>query len=124
MTEKTKQKAVIYLRLASVPANARDTIFEQQEAVCHRCAEANDLEIIAIYRDYAMSGNTLDRASFQKMLAFLKDNPDHCLIVADPARLSRNVIQLRDLLMDLSIHSRVKVISADTNRVLHPRLAA
>ena len=124
MTEKTKQKAVIYLRIASVPANVSDAFSEIQESTCHRCAEQNDLEVIKIFHDHGSSGNDPERPALQAVVEFMKKNPDHTLIVADPSRLARNAQHMLHLMMDLCVTNRITILSADTSRQISPHIAA
>lgn len=62
-----RQKAVIYARYSS--SAQRDTSIDQQIKACTAYADRQDLEIVGIYDDRAMTGTNDHRPQFQKMIA-------------------------------------------------------
>ena len=61
-----KQKAVIYARYSS--HSQRDVSIEQQIRACQRFAEQQNIEIVDIYEDRALTGTSDRRPGFQKMI--------------------------------------------------------
>ena len=62
----SSRRAVIYARYSS--HSQRDASIEQQVAACHRFADRQDIEIIEIYEDRAITGTNDRRPGFQKMI--------------------------------------------------------
>jgi DNA invertase Pin-like site-specific DNA recombinase len=60
------KKAVIYARYSS--DRQREESIEGQIRVCEQYAERNDLQIIHIYADRALTGRTDKRPEFQMMI--------------------------------------------------------
>lgn len=61
------QKAVIYARFSSHAQ--KDVSIDQQLHACRAYAERQDLEIVGIYEDRAISGTSDQRPGFQRMIA-------------------------------------------------------
>ena len=62
--------AVIYARYSSHAQ--RDVSIEQQVAECQEYAEANNLEVVAVYADRHLTGRSDNRPEFQKMMRHAK----------------------------------------------------
>ena len=60
------KKAVIYARYSS--ARQRDVSIEQQVEACERYAEQNDIAVLKVYDDRAMTGTNDKRPSFRRMI--------------------------------------------------------
>lgn len=59
-------KTVIYTRFSS--SNQREVSIEQQEKICREYATRNNMEVVKVYADKAISGKTSKRPSFQQMI--------------------------------------------------------
>lgn len=60
------KQAVIYARYSS--HSQRDASIEQQVAACRRFADRQEIEIVAVYEDRAITGTNDRRPGFQKMI--------------------------------------------------------
>ena len=58
--------AVIYARYSS--HNQREVSIDQQVAACRKYAETNDLTVIQVYADHAMTGTNDNRPEFRQMI--------------------------------------------------------
>lgn len=106
------KRAVIYARYSSEKQNEQS--IDGQIRVCKKFAEDNDIEIINIYTDKALSGRTDNRPGFKKMIAdSYKQNFDF-VIVYKLDRFSRNRY---DSAVNKSIlkKNNVKLLSAMEN---------
>ena len=102
-------KAVIYARYSS--DNQRDASIDQQVRECEKYAAANDLKIIRVYDDRALTGKVDKRPAFQRMIRDSAKRQFQYVIVYSIDRFSRNKY-------DSAIHKHtlkengVKVLSA------------
>jgi len=88
-------KAVLYGRYSS--DKQRDASITDQFRNCERAAEQEGLEVIARYDDKGISGTTTDRPGYQAMLADAKDRKFDVLIVDDLSRISREDIEMKQV---------------------------
>ena len=82
------KKGVIYARYSSERQNEQS--IEGQIQVCRKWAENNDIEIIQIYHDEALSGKTDKRPDFQRMIKDAKSDKFDYIIVYKLDRFARN----------------------------------
>ena len=82
------KNAVIYARYSS--AGQREESIEGQLRDCRRFAEANDLNIIGVYVDRAITGTTDKRDDFQRMIADASKRKFQYVIVWKLDRFSRD----------------------------------
>ena len=80
--------AVIYARYSS--AGQRDVSIEQQVSVCQKYADDNDLQIMRVYDDHAMTGTNDNRPNFQQMILDSTIGAFNYVIVYSLDRFSRN----------------------------------
>ena len=66
IVENTVQDCVIYARYSS--HNQREVSIEQQVKECEDYARYNDLRVVKVYADRALTGTSDKRPQFQKML--------------------------------------------------------
>lgn len=87
------KNAVVYARYSSEKQN--DQSIEGQLRICQQYAKSNDLNIVDVYIDKAISGKTDNRPAFQKLLADSATNVswDIVLIYAID-RFGRNSIEI------------------------------
>lgn len=105
----TGKVAVIYARYSSV--NQRDVSIEQQVAACQKYAESQDLQVLRVYDDHAMTGTNDNRPSFQQMIHDSSIGAFSYVIVYSLDRFSRNkydAVSNKKTLRD----NGVKVLSA------------
>ena len=106
------RKAVIYARYSS--HSQRDVSIEQQVNACRRFAELQDIEVVDIYDDRALTGTNDQRPSFQKMVKDAEREDWEYVIVYTLDRFARNRY-------DSAVYKRklrdygVKVLSAMEN---------
>ncbi len=79
-------KAIIYARIST---NQEKQNINQQVEYCKKQAELKGFIVIKVFKD-EKTGKTSDRRGYQRMLKFLKENPEVTLIVQDTDRLTRN----------------------------------
>lgn len=109
---RSSAKAVIYARFSS--HSQRDVSIDQQLQACRRFADRQDIEILDVYEDRAMTGTNDKRPGFQKMLRDAERGNWDYVIVYTLDRFARNRY-------DSAIHKRalrncgVKVLSAMEN---------
>lgn len=80
--------AVIYTRFSS--HNQREESIEGQIRECRAFAEKNDIQIIKIYADRAVSGTTDNRPEFQQMIEDSAKRQFEAVIVYQLDRFARN----------------------------------
>lgn len=106
------RKAVIYARYSS--HSQRDVSIEQQVKACRRFAELQDIEIVNVYDDHALTGTNDQRPAFQKMIKDADRADWEYVIVYTLDRFARNRY-------DSAVYKRklrdygVKVLSAMEN---------
>lgn len=81
-------QAVIYARYSS--HNQRDVSIEQQVNACKKYAAENDLQVLRVYADRAMSGTTDARPDFQQMIRDSASRAFQFVIVYSLDRFSRD----------------------------------
>ena len=96
--------AVIYARYSS-HAHKEESI-EQQVAACQEYAAANNLEVINIYADKAITGKTDKRPEFQKMIRHAEKRQFQVVIAYKSNRIARNMLQALAYEDKLSIRYR------------------
>ena len=82
------KKGVIYARYSSDRQNEQSIV--GQVDVCKKWASNNDIEIIDIYHDEALTGKTDKRPAFQKMVKDAKSGKFDYIIVYKLDRFARN----------------------------------
>ena len=89
MNDTEKQKAVIYLRVASTKSSTFSRAC--QYAQCRYFAEKKQYVFAGVFRDFC-SGHDVSRPGFDAILKFIGKNPQdkHCVLIAEPKRLARN----------------------------------
>lgn len=82
------KKAVIYARYSSDRQNEQS--IDGQVEVCRKWATDNDIEIIDIYPDEALTGRTDKRPNFQRMIKDARNGKFQYIIVYKIDRFARN----------------------------------
>ena len=82
------KKGVIYARYSSDRQNEQS--IAGQVEVCRKWAADNDIEIMHIYHDEALSGKTDKRPDFQRMIKDAKSSKFDYIIVYKLDRFARN----------------------------------
>lgn len=80
--------AVIYARYSS--HNQRDVSIEQQVNACRKYARDNDLDVIRVYDDHAMTGTNDQRPQFQAMIRDSATRAFQVVLVYQLDRFSRD----------------------------------
>lgn len=113
-----KQKAVGYIRVSDKSQINGDGFPRQIKAITDY-AQANNLEIIKIYREKGVSGTLRDRPALTEMLLSFEDNPDviETIVIERVDRLARDLMIQENLLHDLGKHG-VSVISTTDGDLL------
>lgn len=83
--------AVIYARYSS--HNQRDVSIEQQVKQCQEFAQRNNLHIIEVYADRAVSGKTDQRPNFQRMMRDAEKKAFKYVVAWKSNRMGRNMLQ-------------------------------
>lgn len=83
-------KGVIYARFSSHAQ--REESIEQQVEECMAFAAQNDIEILEVYADKAVSGRTDDRKEFQRMLRDAQKKKFEAVVAYKSNRISRNML--------------------------------
>ena len=83
------QDAVIYARYSS--HNQREESIEQQVSECMEFAQANNLKVVDVYSDSAISGKTDKRAAFQRMLRDAEKGKFKVVVAYKSNRIARNM---------------------------------
>lgn len=86
----TSRSAVIYARFSS--HNQREESIEQQVAECKVFAEQNNLEIVEVYADAAVSGKTENRTQFQRLKRDAQRRKFSTIIAYKSNRIARNMM--------------------------------
>lgn len=105
-------KAVIYARFSS--HNQREESIEGQVRECRAFAERNDIHIIGVYADRAISGKTDNRPEFQRMIEDSAKGQFEAIIVYQLDRFARNRYDSATYRAKLKKNG-VKVMSAKEN---------
>ena len=116
MKQRAKKKqgniAVIYARYSSHAQ--RDVSIDQQIKAINEFADRQQLKVVQVYADRAISGTTDNRPQFQQMIRDAKAGAWDCVIVYSMDRFARDrydSITYKKILMD----SGVRVLSAMEN---------
>lgn len=88
-TINTLQDAAIYARYSS--HNQREESIEQQVSECMAFAQANNLKVVEVYSDSAISGKTDKRAAFQRMLRDAEKGKFQVVVAYKSNRIARNM---------------------------------
>ena len=83
-------KAVIYARFSS--HNQREESIEQQVAECQAFAKANDLTVVDVYADAAVSGRSDRRPQFQRLRRDAAKKAFEVVIAYKSSRIARNML--------------------------------
>jgi DNA invertase Pin-like site-specific DNA recombinase len=82
-----------YVRLSAVDRKQKgDSIENQQAIISAYIAERSDMVLREVYIDNGTTGQTFERAGFQRMLADFESGRVDCCISKDLSRLGRNAI--------------------------------
>ncbi len=85
--------AALYIRLSSEFNGGRgDSLETQRQIMETHLALYPDIEIVQIYTDNGVSGQTFERVAFQEMLHDVEAGKINCIVTKDLSRLGRNVI--------------------------------
>ena len=106
------KNAVIYARFSSAKQNEQS--IEGQVAVCKDWAERNDVKIVSVYSDEAMTGKSDKRPGFQQMIKDSKSGRFDLVIVYKLDRFARNRYDSAMYKAQLK-RNGVKVVSAMEN---------
>lgn len=82
--------AVIYARFSS--HNQREESIEQQIAECRSYAAANNLSVVAVYADSAVSGRSDRRPQYQKLRRDAEKGTFAAVIAYKSSRIARNMV--------------------------------
>ena len=86
-------RAALYIRLSvEFNSNRGDSLETQRQIMEAHLALYPDIEIVDIYTDNGISGQTFERPDFQRMLADIEVQKIDCVVVKDLSRLGRNAI--------------------------------
>lgn len=85
-----ERKGVIYARFSS--HNQKEESIEQQVEECAEFARANNIQIIEVYADKAISGRTDKRAAFQRMMRDAEKKMFDCVVSYKTNRIARNML--------------------------------
>jgi len=106
------KKAVIYARYSSDKQNEQS--IDGQVADCREWAKNNEINVIDVYHDEALTGRTDKRPAFQKMIQDAKNEKFDFVLVWKMDRFARNRYDSAIYKSQLKKHG-VKVISAKEN---------
>ena len=87
---KPTSDAAIYARYSS--HNQREESIEQQVEECMAFAKANNLNVVEVYADKAISGRTDKRTSFQRMMRDAEKRKFQVVIAYKSNRIARNML--------------------------------
>lgn len=87
-------KALIYSRVSSKKQITEGNGLDTQESLCKKIADQKGYDIVQIYREPGISGQTIEaRPQLKKMLEYLKKTKEpHVIIVENQSRLSRDTV--------------------------------
>jgi len=107
-----KTHAVIYMRCSGMGQVIGDT-WDRQQSACRKYAEANEIEIVAEYRDEGLSGKTEleGRAGLAACLERVENNGVKLVIVESADRLARDSM-IAELIVRQFQKAGVRVIAA------------
>lgn len=105
-TSTKNRRAVIYARYSS--DNQKDESIEQQVDVCKRFAQENNLDVIDVYADRAVTGRKEKRAAYQKMLRDAEHDKFDVIIAYKSSRIARNMMTA------LNFHAKMEECNIET----------
>ena len=86
------QKAVIYCRVSSERQVREGDGLNSQEKSCRDYLAARNIPVAQVFKDEGVSGKTVERPAFNKMMAFLdKEKDAYYVAVYDVKRLARDM---------------------------------
>lgn len=85
-----KKPGVIYARYSS--HNQREESIEQQVEECLQFADANNIKIVRVYADKAISGKTDKRPQFQHMMRDAEKREFSVVVAYKSNRIARNML--------------------------------
>lgn len=86
-------RAALYIRLSvEFNSNKGDSLETQKDIMEAHLALHPDIEIAGIYTDNGVSGQTLQRPAFQRMLEDIESGKITCVVTKDLSRLGRSTI--------------------------------
>lgn len=89
----TVWKAALYIRLSvEFNSNKGDSLETQKDIMEAHLALHPDIEIVGVYTDNGVSGQTFQRPSFQRMLEDIESGKITCVVTKDLSRLGRSTI--------------------------------
>lgn len=82
----------IYLRLSNKDNGLSDgcSIEVQEEVVRRALSRMGDLRVVGVYRDNGVSGTSMDRDAFRRLIADVVRGKVNCIAVKDLSRFARN----------------------------------
>ena len=86
------KKTVIYARYSC--SSQTEQSIEGQLDVCNKFAKANDLEIVKVYADRAMTGTNDNRPDFQQMIKDSEKASWEVVLVYAIDRFGRNAVEV------------------------------
>ena len=85
--------AGLYIRLSVEDNGSRgDSLETQQQIMEAHLALCPDIEVVEVYTDNGISGQTFERPAFQRLLADVEAGKINCVAVKDLSRLGRSAI--------------------------------
>ena len=105
-----KQRAAAYGRI-STQGQRKGTSLKEQEAVCRKYAEANNLEFVGFYHD-VQSGKDADRPALNHLLEDVKAKKLNIILFTKLDRLGRSIVDIRDIYDQLTALN-VEIISIE-----------
>lgn len=89
-------KAVIYARYSS--DKQRESSIDDQVRNCQKYADREQMEILHVFQDQAISGSVHNRSGYQQMLTASETGIFDVLLVDDLSRLSRDDIEMKRII--------------------------
>jgi site-specific DNA recombinase len=100
-------RAVIYARFSTDKQS--DNSIEDQARNCERYAERQGMNIVSRYEDKAISGTSKNRAGFKAMTIASYNNEFDVLLVDDLSRLSRDDIEMKQVIRGFKFR-RIRIV--------------
>lgn len=86
-------RAGLYIRLSvEFNGNRGDSLETQKQIMEAHLALCPDIEVVEVYTDNGISGQTFERPAFQRLLADMEAGKINCVAVKDLSRLGRSAI--------------------------------
>lgn len=111
-----KYIAAIYSRLSVSDSSIEQSksIESQIKSLSEYCKN-NKINIYNTYIDDCVSGGTIDRPNFNKLINDMKLKKFNTLIIKDLSRLGRNLIEIGNLLEVVFPQNNIRIISVNEN---------